>query len=127
MESKRLSPSKDRGDQQRKRLIDPRRQKVNVPMVRQHIKMLITTFCKRFQPSQLQGYFFSEKDLIGRNEFITKCQSISTTFTGSVSDKIFDYLKPDINDKIGILSFKLGMSLDQPIQEGQEDYLPEEL
>jgi hypothetical protein len=28
---------------------------------------------------------------------------------------MFDYLKPDNQDKISILSFKLGMGLDEPV------------
>lgn len=38
---------------------------------------------------------------------------------------MFDYFKPDNQDKIGILTFKLGMGIDEPVDEEEDDYLPE--
>jgi hypothetical protein len=44
----RMSPGKDR--EKGGILVDPRR-RVNVPLIKEHLRMLITAFCKRFDPS----------------------------------------------------------------------------
>jgi hypothetical protein len=90
---------------------------VNIPLVKESIKLIKTEFCKRFEINELEPYFFSDKETIIRNDFITKCQSVSTTFSSNICEKIFDYLKPDNQDKINVLSFKLGMGVDEPLDQ----------
>ena len=47
----KMSPGKERDREQRGKIVDPRKQRVNAPVVRQHIRELISAFCKRFEPS----------------------------------------------------------------------------
>ena len=54
------------GDKGTGKLVDPRRVKVNVPVIKDHIKLLISSFCKRFEITELEGYFFGDKDHLGR-------------------------------------------------------------
>lgn len=123
---KTQSPKKEKVPEG-KRLIDPRRQKLNVPLVREHIRLLVSSFSKRFELSEFEGYFFGEHDYVSREDFIAKCQSVDASFKGTICEKIFDYLKPDSQDRVGLLSFKLGTGLDEVEVEGDEDFLPEEL
>lgn len=67
----------------------------------------------------MEPYFFGEKDTLNREDFISKCQSITTTFSTNICEKIFDYLKPDAQDRIVILSFKLGMGVGE-VEEEEE-------
>ena len=55
---------------------------------------------------------------------MSKCQAIVSHFSGSMCNSIFDYLKPDSNDRVTIFSFRLGMNIDGPIQADDNDYLP---
>ena len=44
----KMSPGKDRDKEQRGKIVDPRRNKVNAPVVKQHIREFTSAFCKRF-------------------------------------------------------------------------------
>ena len=58
---------------------------------------------------------------------MSKCQSVGDAFKGSISQKMFDYLRPDSHDRVSILSFKLAMNIEGDVPSNEEDYLPEEL
>jgi Ca2+-binding EF-hand superfamily protein len=58
---------------------------------------------------------------------VQKCQSVGSNFAGSISQQMFDYLKPDSLDRVGILSFKLAVGSEEGAQGVEEDYLPEDL
>ena len=47
----KISPGKDKDRENRGKMVDPRRNKVNVPVVKEHIRQFISAFCKRFDPS----------------------------------------------------------------------------
>ena len=59
-----------------------------------------------------------------REEFINKCQSIASHFSSAITTSIFEYLKPDSQDRINVFSFRLGMNIDEATQVDDGDYLP---
>ena len=49
-------------------------------------------------------------------------------FTTNIADNMFTYLKPDIQDRASIESFRLAFGMfEERVEDHDDDYLPEEL
>jgi hypothetical protein len=63
------------------KLSNPHKRKMNVPLIKEQIKMLVRSFGQKYAVEELDKYFFDDSEVIYRDEFLKKCKVINSSLT----------------------------------------------
>lgn len=97
------------------KLTNPKKVKLNVPLVKEHIRILINSFAKKYDVNEIESFYFQGNDKINKEDFISKCQDVNSSISVGMYEKIFTFMKP-VGDHVTSIAFKLCFSFDENTQ-----------
>lgn len=74
--------------------IPTKKQKINGPLVREHIRAIMSQFCKKYDISELNSFFFGREEAIDTKRFEDRCEEINQQISKDLLRQIFNYMNP---------------------------------